>query len=52
MNDYAPIYNRRQAHYSLTEARHKALVFLGAMTFTFTVGALVGASMGLWWASI
>lgn len=52
MNDYAPTYNRRKAHYALSESRNRALVFLGVMAFTFAVGALIGASMGLWWASI
>lgn len=47
MKDYIHLYNRRQPHYSLSQSRSRALVFLGAMGWTFTVGVLIGAAMGM-----
>lgn len=52
MNDYAPMINRRNAHYALTESRQRALLFLASMGWTFAVGVLIGAVIGLWWAGV
>lgn len=47
MKDYIHLYNRRDSHYSLSQSRSRALVFLGAMGWTFFVGVLIGAWMGM-----